>query len=77
MINFFRIFMDRFFGFTALFFDSYQAEWDKTSALAKDTETDTRMGEPVAYDEYLLEKSRTQWQFGDWNSLAKLDRETL
>ncbi len=34
------------------------------------------VGAPIveAYDEYLLERSRTQWQFGDWDSLAKLDR---
>ncbi|MCQ4253824.1 class I SAM-dependent methyltransferase [Stutzerimonas stutzeri] len=32
---------------------------------------------PVAYDENLLERSRTQWQFGDWASLAKLGRSTL
>jgi hypothetical protein len=32
---------------------------------------------PVPYDENLLEKSRTQWQFGDWESLAKLERDTL
>ena len=29
------------------------------------------------YDENLLERSRTQWQFGDWESLAQLDRDTL
>jgi hypothetical protein len=34
-------------------------------------------GHFVSYDENLLEKSRTQWQFGDWDSLVKLDRETL
>ncbi|MEF8698119.1 MAG: Stf0 family sulfotransferase [Candidatus Accumulibacter sp. UW20] len=33
--------------------------------------------EVVPYDERLLERSRTQWQFGDWDSLVKLDRETL
>lgn len=32
---------------------------------------------PVPYDETLLEKARTQWQFGDWESLVKLDRDTL
>lgn len=32
---------------------------------------------PIPYDEYLLERARTQWQFGDWDSLAKLDRDTL
>lgn len=31
----------------------------------------------VPYDENLLERARTQWQFGDWQSLAKLDRDTL
>jgi cephalosporin hydroxylase len=31
----------------------------------------------VPYDENLLERSRTQWQFGDWESLAKIDRGTL
>lgn len=31
----------------------------------------------VPYDENLLERSRTQWQFGDWQSLALLQRETL
>jgi hypothetical protein len=31
----------------------------------------------VPYDENLLERARTQWQFGEWKSLAQLDRETL
>lgn len=31
----------------------------------------------VPYDENLLERARTQWQFGDWQSLANLDRDTL
>lgn len=31
----------------------------------------------VAYDENLLERSRTQWQFGDWENLVKLEREVL
>jgi hypothetical protein len=31
----------------------------------------------VPYDENLLERARTQWQFGDWHSLVKLDRDTL
>lgn len=32
---------------------------------------------PVPYDENLLERARTQWQFGDWASLMKLERDTL
>lgn len=31
----------------------------------------------VPYDENLLERSRTQWQFGDWHGLVQLNRETL
>lgn len=31
----------------------------------------------VPYDENLLERARTQWQFGDWQSLAQLSRDTL
>ncbi|MDY0275048.1 MAG: FkbM family methyltransferase [Desulfomicrobium sp.] len=33
--------------------------------------------ETVPYDEHLLERSCTQWQFGDWQSLAKISRQTL
>lgn len=29
------------------------------------------------YKENLLERSRTQWQFGDWESLIKIKKETL
>lgn len=32
---------------------------------------------PVAYDENLLVRARTQWQFGDWESLANIHRDTL
>ena len=31
----------------------------------------------VLYDENLLERSRTQWEFGDWDSLAKIERGAL
>lgn len=31
----------------------------------------------MPYDEHLLERARTQWQFGDWPSLAQLNRDTL
>ncbi|ADH86526.1 FkbM family methyltransferase [Desulfurivibrio alkaliphilus] len=33
--------------------------------------------EMVPYDETLLERSRTQWQFGDWQSLAQINRDRL
>jgi hypothetical protein len=31
----------------------------------------------MPYDENLLERTRTQWQFGDWQSLSQLSRESL
>lgn len=31
----------------------------------------------VPYDENLLERARTQWQFGDWESLTRIEREGL
>jgi hypothetical protein len=31
----------------------------------------------VAFDENLLERARTQWQFGDWESLVSISRESL
>lgn len=32
---------------------------------------------PAPYDEHLFERSRTQWQFGDWDSLVRLAPDTL
>ena len=37
----------------------------------------TGLGRVMAFDEGLLERSRTQWQFGDWVSLAQLEKETI
>jgi serine/threonine protein kinase len=31
----------------------------------------------VPYDENLLERARTQWQFGDWETLAAIERNQL
>ena len=54
---------------------------EKTVASAHSTATGQIEHETaqsiVPYDENLLEHSRTQWQFGDWESLAKLERDTL
>jgi len=38
---------------------------------------DGQLGEKLAFNENLLETSRTQWQFGDWDSLAALSREDI
>lgn len=50
-----------------------KSESPRTVLLSKPA-TDTCI---VLFDENLLERARTQWQFGSWESLAKLERETL
>ena len=45
------------------------------SGLSRTGEVREDQGNP--YDEALLEKSRTQWQFGDWQSLTRLTREKV
>lgn len=40
-------------------------------------EQDTIPDQWVAFDENLLERARTQWQFGDWESLTSISRESL
>lgn len=68
----------------------YLRRWFARTAKESDTIVDSLTAETasfqhapspksglVAYDENLLERARTQWQFGDWESLMKLDRETL
>lgn len=48
-----------------------------TARLEAEDTPESSQGHVVAYDENLLERSRTQWQFGDWESLASLQRDTL
>jgi predicted house-cleaning noncanonical NTP pyrophosphatase (MazG superfamily) len=50
------------------------SETETTVVVESSENTDSQL---VPYDENLLERSRTQWQFGDWQSLAQLQRETL
>lgn len=50
------------------------SESETTVVVESCENTDSQL---VPYDENLLERSRTQWQFGDWQSLAQLQRETL
>lgn len=52
----------------------------QTNALARQPDDDegSALGTTVVpYDENLLERARTQWQFGDWQSLCKMSRDTL
>lgn len=42
-----------------------------------DARQDTLSNQLVVFDENLLERSRTQWQFGDWESLTNISRESL
>jgi len=50
------------------------SETEVTIALGNSEISDPQL---LLYDENLLERSRTQWQFGDWQSLAQMQRETL
>ncbi|MFY8014540.1 MAG: CmcI family methyltransferase [Limnohabitans sp.] len=50
---------------------------ESNSQMAEQFESIDEASQLVPYDENLLERARTQWQFGDWHSLAKLDRDTL
>ena len=57
---------------------SRQTEGDNPSGDANTREIQTAPEQTfVPYDENLLERARTQWQFGDWQSLARLDRDTF
>ncbi len=46
------------------------------ATLAKG-DASTESGMPIPYDENLLERARTQWQFGDWRSLSQLNHDKL
>lgn len=53
---------------------------ENNSLIQKSVITDETMGLTqivMPYDENLLERARTQWQFGDWENLARIDRDTL
>ena len=56
---------------------------EKITASAQPTRVEAQLdtidvlSQLVPYDENLLEQSRTQWQLGDWASLANLDRDAL
>ena len=49
---------------------------DISSELAELTELEPQQA-VTKYDENLFERARTQWQFGDWESLVKLDWDTI
>ncbi|MFM0212296.1 BNR repeat-containing protein [Paraburkholderia sediminicola] len=54
-------------------FESTLTKSDIRSAAMIEIQSEQRF---VPYDEYLLERAYTQWQFGDWRSLAQLDCNT-
>ena len=50
---------------------------ESTSQISAPADSIDSPSHLVPYDENLLERARSQWQFGDWHSLAYLDRDTL
>ena len=72
--------IERFFGTRRRQPDSAKPDPAGHVMQPADTAQDTvgtAVAELVPYDEHLLERSRTQWQFGDWESLASLERNQL
>lgn len=60
--------------------------WSRRAPVVPDDEAELALltsqseeahSQSVPYDENLLERARSQWQVGDWESLVKLDRDTL
>lgn len=49
----------------------------RPAALPLAAEDVGREGQLEPYDEYLLDRARTQWQFGDWDSLRALTLDRL
>ena len=54
-----------------------KAESRRRAAAALVAAPASASGELVPYDKHLLERARTQWQFGDWHSLAAIDPHAL
>ncbi len=54
-----------------------QSFWKREPLPVPLEQADYEQAQPVPYDENLLERSRTQWQFGDWESLVKIERDAL
>lgn len=50
---------------------------ESNSQMAEQFDSIDMTSHLVPYDENLLERTRTQWQFGDWHSLANLDSDNL
>jgi hypothetical protein len=50
---------------------------EEESLEGVDSAEDETASEVVIYDENLYERARTQWQFGDWESLAQIEYESL
>lgn len=51
-------------------------EYSATAEISAENSQITSV-ERIPIDEFLLDRSRTQWQFGDWASLRQLDRSAL
>jgi tetratricopeptide (TPR) repeat protein len=56
---------------------SSQSESVVLAHIEDSSNRSTHTASAVPYDEQLLERARAQWQFGDWESLLKLDADSL
>ncbi|NCC83885.1 MAG: FkbM family methyltransferase [Clostridia bacterium] len=81
VFNALRSILARWFGFAPALPDTPPAEGEQGGSVTSNAHdadlADASTGTLVPYDENLLERARTQWQFGDWESLVQLNRDTL
>ncbi|MFI3185864.1 MAG: hypothetical protein QX198_07775 [Methylococcaceae bacterium] len=55
-----------------------ELNWHAKNTLVMDSvKAESLVRSPVPYDEHLLDNARTQWQFGDWDSLMQLQLDTI
>lgn len=77
MFNALRNVLTRWFGPSATADTSASAQPADEHVVLHAEADDEANNTLVPYDENLLERARTQWQFGDWESLAALERDQL
>lgn len=56
---------------------SIDQAWASDASVQSFSDPDQEVGEPGDIDRHLLQRTITQWQFGDWNSLSQLNHESI
>lgn len=75
MIRHLLRFFKNLFGSSAS--DQSDKSPSKTNSIIEDAKIINEHVLAPSFDENLFDRARTQWQFGDWNSLIAVDQESL